>query len=91
MVGWCARSEVATTYIEPGCPWQNPWIESFNGRLRDEVLDCELFASTLEAQVICDGWRESYNELHPHSALGMLAPAAFEQRWRAAHEGVLVG
>lgn len=80
---WCEQSEVATNYIEPGCPWQNPWIESFNGRFRDEVLDCEIFSSVLEAQVIAEDWRRIYNRLHPHSALGMLAPEVFAERWTA--------
>lgn len=75
--GWCESSEVKTTYIQPGCPWQNPWIESFNGRFRDEVLDTEIFTSVAEAQLVADDWRETYNNLHPHSALGMLAPSVF--------------
>ncbi len=87
---WCERSEVATTYIEPGCPCQNPWIESLGGRFRDEVLNCEIFDSVLEARVIASGWRETYNRYHPHSALGMLAPEVFAKRWRAEHEGVMV-
>jgi putative transposase len=55
--------------------WQNPWIESFNARFRGEVLDCELFSSILEARVTADVWRDTYNRDHPHSSLGMLAPA----------------
>ncbi|GIK77433.1 MAG: transposase [Actinomycetes bacterium] len=90
LLAWSERAEVETTYIEPGCPWQNPWIESFNARFRDEVLDTEVFDSVLEAQVIASGWRETYNRYHPHSALGMLAPAVFAERWRAEHEGVIV-
>lgn len=86
----CERSEVATTYIEPVCPWQNPWIESFNSRLRDEVLNTEIFDSVRKARVIVDAWRDTYNRFHPHSALGMLAPAVFAERWRAVHEGVLI-
>jgi len=81
--GWCESSEVETTYIDPGCPWQNPWVESLNGRFRDEVLDCELFTDVADAQLVADEWRETYNSLHPHSALGMLAPAVFAQSWRA--------
>ena len=58
-------------------------------RFRDEVLDCELFSSILEAQVIADVWRDTYNRYHPHSSLGMLAPAVFAERWRADRtEGV---
>ena len=88
---WCEQAGVATNYIDPGAPWQNGWIESFNARFRDEVLDCEIFSSVLEAKVIADDWRATYNRLHPHSALGMLAPAVFAASWKAAHEGELVG
>lgn len=79
---WCRQSSVATAYIEPGSPWQNPFIESFNGRARDEVLDVELFGTLAEARVILADWIDSYNTEHPHSALGMLAPARFAERWR---------
>jgi hypothetical protein len=72
-----------------GLPLVEPWIESFNARFRDEVLDCELFSSILEARVIADVWRDTYNRYHPHSSLGMPAPAVFAERWRADHtEGV---
>jgi transposase InsO family protein len=87
---WCELEGVATNYIDPGAPWQNGWIESFNARFRDEVLDCEIFSSLLEAKVIADDWRRTYNRLHPHSALGMRAPETFAASWKAAHEGVLV-
>ena len=60
------------SYIEPGSPWQNPWIESFIARLRDEVLDTELFSSLAEAKLILAEWLEGYNSSHPHSSLGML-------------------
>ncbi|MGI8726402.1 MAG: IS3 family transposase [Solirubrobacterales bacterium] len=88
---WCAQDGVATNYIDPGAPWQNGWIEAFNARFRDEVLDCEIFSSVLEAKVIADDWRRTYNCLHPHSALGMLAPEVFATTWKASHEGELVG
>lgn len=87
---WCLQEGVATNYIDPGCPWQNGWIESFNARFRDEVLDCEIFSSVLEAKVIADDWRLTYNRLHPHSALQMMAPEVFAASWKAAHEGELV-
>ena len=87
---WCERSAVATAYIDPGAPWQNAWVESFNARFRDEVLNCEIFSSLLEAQVIAADWRELYNRLHPHSALLMMAPAVFAEEWKASHEGELV-
>ena len=82
---WCRFSRTATAYIEPGSPWQNPYVESFNARVRDEVLDVELFGSTAEARLILDEWRVDYNAGHPHSALGMLSPERFATRWREQH------
>jgi len=79
---WCRASGAGTAYIEPGSPWQNPYVESFNARVRDEVLDIELFATLAEAQLIIDDWRADYNAGHPHSALGMLSPARFAACWR---------
>jgi len=68
---------IATRYIEPGAPWQNGYIESFNRRLRDELLDRELFTSRLEAQVLCNEYRIFHNEERPHSALGYQPPAVY--------------
>jgi putative transposase len=79
---WCRSSATATAYIEPGSPWQNPYVESFNARVRDEVLDVELFDTLAEARVVVADWHAAYNAEHPHSALGMLAPARFAERWR---------
>ena len=78
---WCRLNATATAYIEPGSPWQNPYIESFNGRTRDEVLDVELFHTLAEAKVILADWLIAYNTEHPHSALGMMPPARFAERW----------
>jgi putative transposase len=69
--------KVETRYIEPGAPWQNAYIESFNGKLRDELLARELFSGVLEAQILAETWRRHYNERRPHSALGYETPAAF--------------
>jgi transposase InsO family protein len=66
-----------TKHIDPGAPWQNGYSESFNGKMRDELLSQELFGSLPEAQVLTERWRRHYNESRPHSALGYLAPAAF--------------
>jgi putative transposase len=71
---WLRSKGVIPVRIEPGNPWQNGFIESFNGRFRDECLNGELFYSRAEAQVIVDRWRDSYNNERPHSALGYLAP-----------------
>ena len=72
---WLERVGVQTLYIEPGSPWENGYIESFNGRLRDELLNGELFNTVLEAQVLCERWRRHYNTVRPHSARGYRPPA----------------
>jgi putative transposase len=74
---WCELSNTGTAYIDPGSPWQNPFVESFHSRVRDELLDIEQFSCLAEAQVVISDWREDYNQRRPHSALGMLTPAAF--------------
>jgi len=74
---WLATESVTTLYIEPGQPWENGYIESFNGRFRDEVLDRELFGSVVEAKVIAEDWRLEYNNHRPHSGLGYRTPAEF--------------
>ena len=66
-----------TKHIDPGAPWQNGYAESFNGKLRDELLGQEVFASLAEAEVLAERHRRPYNESRPHSALGYLSPAAF--------------
>jgi putative transposase len=74
---WCRFSRAQTVFIEPGSPWQNPFVESFHARVRDELLNGEQFACLAEAQVLIDDWHEDYNTRRPHSSLGMLTPAAF--------------
>jgi putative transposase len=71
---WCQAGSTDTAYIDPGSPWQNPYAESFNARVRDELLDVEEFGSLAEAQVLAADYRDEYNERHPHSALGMMSP-----------------
>lgn len=78
---WCRFNATTTVFIEPGSPWQNAWIESFNGRLRDELLNGELFDNLLEARVVIEDWRIDYNMNRPHSALGNLTPTAYANRW----------
>jgi len=73
--GWLKRLKVKTLYIEPGSPWENGYNESFNGRLRDELLNGEVFYTLKEAQVIIEKWRHHYNHIRPHSSLGYLPPA----------------
>ena len=72
---WLERVEVQTLYIAPGSPWENGYIESFNGRLRDELLNGEIFETVLEARVLCGQWRRHYNTVRPHSSLGYRPPA----------------
>jgi len=72
---WLGKVGVRTLYIEPGSPWENGYIESFNGKLRDELLDGELFYSLREAQVVVEMWRREYNQIRPHSSLDDRPPA----------------
>lgn len=72
---WLRRVGVATLYIEPGSPWENGYVESFNGKLRDELLNREIFYSLKEAQVLIERWRREYNTIRPHSSLGYRPPA----------------
>ena len=70
-------SGVNTLFIEPGSPWENGYIESFNGKLRDELLDRELFLHIDEVRYVMDRWRMDYNHYRPHSSLGYVSPVAF--------------
>ena len=72
---WLGRLGVTTLYIEPGSPWENGYIESFNGKLRDELLDREIFYTLMEAKVLTGRWRDHYNHFRPHSSLGYRPPA----------------
>jgi transposase InsO family protein len=72
---WLQRTGVITAYIEPGSPWENGYIESFNGRMREEHLNEELFGNLYEAVVLTSRWVRYYNEIRPHSSLGGRPPA----------------
>ena len=72
---WITGVGARTAYIEPGSPWENGYVESFNGKLRDELLECEVFNSLAEAKVLIEQWRVHYNTVRPHSALGYRPPA----------------
>ncbi len=81
---WLARVEVKTLFIEPGSPWENGYVESFNGKFRDELLNGEIFDTLLEAKVLIERWRDEYNTVRPHSALGYRPPAPETiQPWRS--------
>ena len=81
LIDWCAAQSTLTSYIDPGAPWQNPFVESFHSRVRDELLNLELFSCLAEAQVVIEDWREDYNTQRLHSALGRKAPAVFAAAW----------
>ena len=72
---WIAAVGARTAYITPGSPWENGFIESFNARLRDELLDGEIFYSLKEARIVIESWRHHYNSVRPHESLGYKAPA----------------
>jgi len=74
---YCRMTLMATSYIEPGSPWENPFVESFNGRLRDELLNIEEFGTLADAKVVIEDWRQEYNNYHPHSALGGRCPSEY--------------
>lgn len=74
---WLQENHCQTLYIKPGSPWENPYIESFNGKLREECLNRYAFANGREAQDIITGWREEYNHYRPHRSLGFQTPAEF--------------
>jgi len=72
---WLNRLTVKPLFIEPGSPWENGYIESFNGKMRDELLNREIFYSLKEAEILIEQWRVEYNTIRPHSALGYRPPA----------------
>jgi putative transposase len=73
--GWISAVGAKTAYIMPGSPWENGYVESFNARLRDELLDGEIFYSLREAEVVIESWRRHYNSVRPHASLGFRPPA----------------
>lgn len=77
--------DVGTSYIEPGSPWQNGFVESFNSRFRDECLNCEEFVTVHEARVVIEHWRQTYNHRRPDGSLGDRTPAAFASRCSVAN------
>ena len=83
---WCRFNGTGSLFIDPGSPWQNAWIESFNGRLRDELLNSWRFDSLLEARVIIEDWRRDCNANRPHTAHGELTPAEFALQWTTTHQ-----
>ena len=72
---WIGAVGAKTAYIAPGSPWENGFIESFNARLRDELLDGEIFYTLAEAKIIVESWRRHFNTVRPHGSLGYKPPA----------------
>jgi putative transposase len=79
---WCRFGGTDQAFIEPGSPWENPFVESFGSRVRDEVLSVEAFGSLTEATVVLEDWRNIYNTRRPHGSLGWKTPAAYAASWR---------
>jgi putative transposase len=86
---WCRFNGVGSIFIDPGSPWQNAWIESFNGKFRDELLNGWHFDSLLEAQVLIEDWRIDYNTNRPHDAHGLLTPTEFAHAWHHRNQPAL--
>jgi putative transposase len=80
---WIAAVGAQAAFIEPGSPWENGYCESFNSKLRDELLNGEIFYSLAEARVVIEGWRQHYNTVRPHSSLGYKPPAPNALVWPA--------
>jgi putative transposase len=94
MIAWalrdyCRLTSTRTAFIEPGSPWENPFVESFNSRVRDELFNIEEFATLLEAQVVVEAWRIEYNTYRPHSSLGDLTPAEYAASWTSPNQPAL--
>lgn len=86
---WCQFNRVDSIFIDPGSPWQNAFIESFNGKFRDELLNLWQFDNLLEAQVLAEDWRIDYNTNRPHDAHGLLTPTEYAQAWHQQNQPVL--
>jgi putative transposase len=80
---WLEEHGVRSLLIRPGNPWENSYIESFNGKLRDECLNQEIFISIEQASIVLENWREEYNNYRPHSALGGLSPSEYMRRYQS--------
>jgi transposase InsO family protein len=78
---WLGALGVRTLYIAPGSPWENGYVESFIGKMRDELLDREIFYTLAEAKVLIERWRREYNQVRPHSSLGYRPPAPETIEW----------
>jgi transposase InsO family protein len=85
--GWVDAVGAKTAFIEPGSPWENGYCESFNSKLRDELLNGEIFYSLAEARAVIEAWRVHYNTVRPHSSLGYRPPAPEAVHWPSRGRG----
>lgn len=88
IAGWCRFSPSGIVFIDPGSPWQNAFVESFNGKLRDELLAVEQFHTLLEAKIMAEDYRQHYNQYRPHSSLGYRTPHEFTLDWNTNNPGL---
>ena len=85
---WCRFTGISTVFIEPGSPWQNAYVESFNGKIRDELLAIEEFTTLLEAKIMAEDFRQHYNLHRPHSTLKYQTPEEFTLNWHHNNPGL---
>ena len=85
---WCRFSTADISFIDPGSPWQNTYVESFNEKLLDELLDIEVFTTLLEAKIMAEDYRAYYNQNRPHSSLGYMTPSEFKKKWHHDNQGL---
>jgi transposase InsO family protein len=85
---WCRFTGISTVFIEPGSPWQNAYVESFNGKIRDELLAIEEFTTLLEAKIMAEDFRQDYNSYRPHSTLKYQTPDEFTLEWHNNNPGL---
>jgi putative transposase len=86
---WCRFTGIKTVFIEPGSPWQNAYVESFNGKIRDELLAIEEFTTLLEAKIMAQDFRQDYNSQRPHSSLKYQTPDEFTVEWQNNNPGLI--
>lgn len=89
IMDWCEFSPANVAYIDPGAPWQNAYVESFNGKLRDELLAVEIFTTLLEAKIMAEDYRQNYNKYRPHSSLNYMTPNEFTLNWHHNNPGLI--
>ena len=85
---WCRLRAAEISFIDPGSPWQNAYVESFNGKLRDELLGIEIFTTLLEAKIMAEDYRQDYNQNRPHSSLGYMTPNELKKNWHHNNQGL---